>query len=96
MTALARTKEHGYGYLNGRDGAADESPTLGGFTNNFCTHLASVIRGARKSLSSHPEEYRGQTIVVYSTGNLCRDIDWTTGRIPHPSVIHIRIEGPRA
>lgn len=96
MTALSRTREHGYGYLNGRDGKADEMPTLGGFTNNFGTHLASVIRGARESLSSHPEEYEGEEIFVYSTGNLCRDISWTTGRIPYPSVIHIRLEGPRA
>lgn len=93
MTALDRTRQNGYGYLRGRDGDADETPTQGGYTNNFDTALAASIRGARQSIEHFPDEYMGKKITVYSTGNRQIDINWTTGAVPVSAVRHILIPG---
>jgi hypothetical protein len=72
--------DYSYAYYKSRDPAADETPTQGGYRNNFGTHLAAQIRGAQQHVDSLYAET--DVIYVFSVGGCCADVRLKYGGTP--------------
>lgn len=89
VSAIMKTRENGYGYLNGCDG------TIAGLSGNFDDYLACQIRAAQMSMAQFPEGYHGQVIKVYSVDNTCSSVCYGTHRVPNNAIIHWSSDGKR-